>query len=252
MKGFGLSDVGKKRLVNQDSFYGKELSDDCFYAVVCDGMGGAAGGGVASSIAKDVYCTELEKRLKLYFETKEGSAATVLPRMMRESVQVCNSFTYELSEGDRSLKGMGTTLVSALVYKSQIFLCNVGDSRAYGFSEQKSVQLTKDHSFVQELIDCGKMTEKEAKKSTQKNIITRAIGVGKTVKPDSFVFERKDFRYLMLCTDGLSNDLEKKDLHRILFEPEEILSFEKKVQFMVSLANERSGKDNITAYLIAL
>ena len=168
MKGFGLSDVGKKRLVNQDSFYGKELSDDCFYAVVCDGMGGAAGGGVASSIAKDVYCTELEKRLKLYFETKEGSAATVLPRMMRESVQVCNSFTYELSEGDRSLKGMGTTLVSALVYKSQIFLCNVGDSRAYGFSEKKSVQLTKDHSFVQELIDCGKMTEKEAKKSTQK------------------------------------------------------------------------------------
>ena len=96
------------------------------------------------------------------------------------------------------------------------------------------------------------LTEKEAKKSTQKNIITRAIGVGKTVKPDSFVFERKDFRYLMLCTDGLSNDLEKKDLHRILFEPEEILSFEKKVQFMVSLANERGGKDNITAYLIAL
>ena len=255
MKGFGITDQGLVRSNNQDSFSSKMIGKDCLLAVVCDGMGGAAGGSIASSIAKDVYASEFEKFLNGYFSSdkKEGAEVVAIPRAMRASIASSNKFTHELSVGDKSLHGMGTTLVSALVCGKKIYVCNVGDSRAYAFYNDRSVQITKDHSYVQQLVDSGRLTEKEARSSEQKNIITRAIGVEDEVSADTFILDVKsDLRYILLCTDGLSNYITGEEMHRILFQPEDMLGFERKVRFLVELANKRGGKDNITVYLIDL
>ncbi len=252
MKGYGITDVGRKRLVNQDSFASFELENGCFTAVVCDGMGGAAGGGIASSIAKDIFLSALEKRLKSYFTDgcTEGEPAVALPRYLSEAVAESNGFTYDLSVRDPGLKGMGTTLVSALVYKDNAYVCNVGDSRLYALIGKEVSQITKDHSYVQELIDRGRISKQQAKESAQKNIITRAVGVDTTVASDTFVLPLEGISYILLCTDGLSNHLEPDDLGKIILS--DVLSLEKKVKTLIDLANSRGGNDNITAYLIDL
>ncbi|MBQ8215750.1 MAG: serine/threonine-protein phosphatase [Clostridia bacterium] len=254
MNGYGKTDVGRKRLVNQDTFSAVKYENDCFVAVVCDGMGGAAGGGIASSIAKDIFLTELEKLLDSYFAFPEsqGAPQVILPRLLRNAVLACNSFTYDLAVRDHSLHGMGTTLVAALIYEDTLYACNVGDSRLYGFTASGVVrQITKDHSYVQALVDSGRISADDARTSSRKNIITRAIGIEATVEPDIFVVGKDEsMRYYLLCSDGLSNLLDEKDLTRIVLQPTELLSLEKKVECLVELANERGGNDNITAYLL--
>lgn len=256
MNGFGKTDVGRKRLVNQDTFSAIEFENGCFVAVVCDGMGGAAGGGIASSIAKDIFLTELEKLLDSYFAFPEsqGAPKVMLPRILRNAVSACNSFTYDLSTRDPGLQGMGTTLVAALMHDNVLYACNVGDSRLYGFTEKSGVrQITKDHSYVQALVDSGRISADDAKNSTRKNIITRAIGIEPTVEPDVFIVGSEEkMCYYLLCSDGLSNLLDEKDLIRIVFQPRDLLSVEKKVECLIGLANERGGNDNITAYLLDL
>ena len=253
MKSYGITDVGKVRKVNQDNYGTRKIGEKTFIAVVCDGMGGAAGGGIASSIAKDVYLTELEKNLKAFLDSdrREGAPTTVIPRMMRQAVSACNDFTFELSKGDPALHGMGTTLVSAVISEGKYYICNVGDSRAYAFSDKEAFQITKDHSVVQEMIDRGKLTDMEARTSEKKNIITRAVGVEDKVLADTFVFNLRNTDYILLCTDGLSNYLSDEDMAKILYQPDELLGFERKVQCLIDLANNRGGKDNVTAYLIA-
>ena len=254
MNGYGKTDVGRKRLVNQDTFSAKNYENDCFVAVVCDGMGGAAGGGIASSIAKDIFLSELEKLLDSYFAFPEsqGAPQVILPRILRNAVLSCNSFTYSLAVHDKSLHGMGTTLVAALIFEDTLYACNVGDSRLYGFTSNGVVrQITKDHSYVQALVDSGRISADDARTNERKNIITRAIGVEETVEPDIFVVDREEnMQYFLLCSDGLSNLLDEKDLKKIVFQPDELLSLEKKVECLVELANERGGNDNITAYLL--
>lgn len=253
MKCYALTDVGRERSNNQDSFAYKTVGDS-LVCVVCDGMGGAAGGGIASTIAKDIYMSELQKKLREYSEHEdtEGAPETIVPRLMREAVTASNSFTYTLSVGDPSLKGMGTTLVSVVLYKDKLYFCNVGDSRAYGFFDGTPVQITKDHSYVQELIDRGRISEIDAASDPQRNIITRAIGVEDTVRADTFVMSMRSAEYVLLCTDGLSNYLSGEDMKKIIYQPSELLSFERKVQCLVDLANSRGGADNITALLIGL
>ena len=149
---------------------------------------------------------------------------------------------------------MGTTLVAALIYENVLYACNVGDSRLYSFTEEFVRQITKDHSYVQQLVDSGRITVSQARSNAQKNIITKAIGVEEQVEADSFAvpLDRGTKQYFLLCSDGLSNLLDEKDMKKIIFQPEELLSLEKKVECLVGLANERGGNDNITAYLIRI
>jgi protein phosphatase len=147
---------------------------------------------------------------------------------------------------------MGTTLVAALIYDNVLYACNVGDSRLYLLSKDGVVQITKDHSYVQALVDSGKLTASEARTNDRKNIITKAIGIEEEVEADSFAvpLEEEKEQYFLLCSDGLSNLLEERDLYKIVLQPKELLSIEKKVDCLIELANERGGNDNITAYLI--
>lgn len=254
MNGYGKTDVGRKRLVNQDTFSAIEMKNGCFVAVVCDGMGGAAGGSIASSIAKDIFLTELERMLDAYLKAPalDGAPGVAIPRILRQAVCACNAFTHELSLRDPGLKGMGTTLVAALIYENVLYACNVGDSRLYSFSKNGVRQITKDHSYVQQLVDSGRITVSEARSNENKNIITKAVGVDEQVEADSFAvpLEEGTRQYFLLCSDGLSNLLEEKDMEKIILQPEELLSIEKKVECLIELANERGGNDNITAYLI--
>jgi protein phosphatase len=254
MNGYGRTDVGRKRSVNQDTFSAFKMKNGCFIAVVCDGMGGAAGGSIASSIAKDIFLTELEKLLDAYMNapSTEGAPGVAIPRILRKAVSLCNAFTHELSQRDPGLRGMGTTLVAALIYDNVLYACNVGDSRLYLLSKDGVVQITKDHSYVQALVDSGKLTASEARTNDRKNIITKAIGIEEDVEADSFAvpLEEEKEQYFLLCSDGLSNLLEERDLYKIVLQPKELLSIEKKVDCLIELANERGGNDNITAYLI--
>lgn len=254
MKWNGITDVGRKRLVNQDSYALIRMKCGCSVAIVCDGMGGAAGGGIASSIAKDVFLAEIEKLSEEYIASgfEAGAPGVIFPRLLGEAVQAANRFTYDLSVGDPGLKGMGTTLVCALIYKDRIYVCNVGDSRLYAFSKGKAKQITKDHSYVQELLDSGMINQRQAKESYRKNIITRAVGVSEKILADTFVLNTEDWDYILLCTDGLSNLVSATELQTILYQPEDSMSFERKNRCMVDLANDLGGDDNITSCLIDL
>ncbi len=252
MKHYGLTDVGRKRLVNEDTFADRDLPGGCFTAVVCDGMGGAAGGGIASSIAKDVFLEELEKQLASYFaeDMADGMPAVIIPRLMCNATKAANTAIHDLSVSQNALSGMGTTIVAAVLYKNDAYIIHVGDSRAYCFYGKKSAQLTKDHSYVQEMVDSGRMTPSEAEKSSMKNVIVRAVGIEDSVLPDVTSFSFVNADYLLLCTDGLSGYLSEEEMQKIVRQPDEEIGFERKVRFMIELANKRGGADNITAYLI--
>lgn len=265
MEYYGKTDVGRQRSVNQDTFGAKLLAEDVLAAVVCDGMGGASGGGIASSIALDIYLTELSKNMAKYLTSKNKAEPSVeLPRLILRSVNTANGFLNAISKRDASLSGMGTTLVSALIMGGVLYACNIGDSRLYHISGDGIEQITKDHSYVQYLIDTGKLSAAEARKSSKKNIITRAVGIDPQVEADLFRVEfgkhakkgdgaeqESENEYFLLCTDGLSNLLEDSEILSILRN--KIYMYDElvvKVSMLIEAANGRGGNDNITALLI--
>ena len=254
MKYYGKTDVGRKRSVNQDTFSIKQLSDDILVAVVCDGMGGVSGGGIASSIASDIYLSELTKNVAKYACNIDRPEPSVeIPRLLRRSVTTANSFLNALSKRDTSLTGMGTTLVSALLFEGTLYACNIGDSRLYHISKDGIEQVTRDHSYVQYLVDTGKMTAADAKKSKKKNIITRAVGIDPQVEADIFRVQTDGSGddYFLLCTDGLSNLLEDNEILTIIRS--KVYMYDElavKASMLIEAANSRGGNDNITALLI--
>lgn len=254
---YGTTDIGKKRTVNQDNFRIKEYSPDITVAVVCDGMGGASGGGIASSLAVSAFIDCLDENAELL--TKGHSADNtdeVFSDILLNAVERANDAVFTSSQASAELYGMGTTLVCALITPQRIYSVNVGDSRMYMCNKDAITQVTKDHSYVQYLVDIGKMSPKKAKKSNQRNIITRAVGTEDTVEADLYTITRHPSptpSFILLCSDGLSN----------LVEPRELLAglktngggstdaLKKSADRFVSLANERGGSDNITVVLLA-
>ncbi len=243
----GHTDVGKKRKNNQDYFLihnGKEY----FSAVVCDGMGGAASGNVASRLACEIYQETLESSLKgvdLYTITREE-----MVKILRLSVVCANKAVYAKAQTDNECYGMGTTLVAFFSCPALNAAVNVGDSRLYTVSNRMAIQITKDHSLVQMLVDNGALTEKEALQHPKRNIILRALGVEDMVEPDMFF--NIEYDYILLCTDGLSNFVSRRDMEDIIYMQSRwrTITNEKRVKMLVDLANKKGGTDNITAVLI--
>ncbi len=254
---YGTTDIGKTRVVNQDNFRIKEYSPDVTVAVVCDGMGGARGGGIASSLAVSAFIECLdESEADLVTRHSEDNTDEIFSDILLRAVERANTAVYTSSISSAELSGMGTTLVCALITPNRIYSVNVGDSRMYMCNKDAITQVTKDHSYVQYLVDIGRMSLKKAKKSTQRNIITRAVGTESTVEADLYTLSRKNgdhLSYILLCSDGLTN----------LVEPKEILSglrihgnvtaeaLKKAATRFVDLANERGGSDNITVVVLA-
>lgn len=233
------SDIGRIRSENQDAFWIHQFDEQTCVAVVCDGMGGARGGQQASQMAIEA----VEK----CFDTLLPSA-TKIEEMFRQAVELSNEYVYKKAYDDHALTGMGTTMVLALVKEKTAYFANVGDSRGYHITNGSISQVTKDHSAVQELVDSGHITERQAKMHPNKNIITRAIGIEEEIAFDFFKVEVEPGDVLVLCSDGLSNHVDENEIQ---FETAGG-DFENLPNRLIELANSRGGDDNITVAAVQI
>ncbi len=235
---FGSSNVGLVRNENQDSYVIDTLENGICFAVVCDGMGGANGGKIASLTAVNSF---------------SSIVSCICPDMSRESISTlldnaiekANIDVFNKSNTDKELRGMGTTLVAAVVIQNKVYILNVGDSRCYILKNDKIRRITRDHSAVQELVDHGMLTETQARNHPNKNIITRALGVERNVEYDLFIEEVDDGDFILLCTDGVTNYVDDLEIpFEIIKNPETV------PQRLIDLANSRGGADNSTVVII--
>lgn len=241
MKLAGKTDVGRVRQDNQDDYRAGELPGGAVWALVCDGMGGARGGREASQSACDVIESCFGQQ---YGKCLPGEEETFL----KKTLIYANRAVFQKAAKDESLAGMGTTAVCALIRSGKAYLCHAGDSRAYLYRDSQLIQLTHDHSYVQELVDCGTITPEEAEHHPQKNIITRALGVDYRLEPEFTVAELCAGDYLLLCSDGLTNAVSKEQLELLLHTT----PFYDLPDRLIHTANENGGPDNITALLLGV
>ncbi len=239
MEIFSITDKGKVRQTNQDSYYACRLDDGAVYAIVCDGMGGAAAGNVASENAVRHISDYLLKSYQSSLDEVE------LEKLVRNAVVSANIELYDMAVNNAELSGMGTTVVFALVRDGTAIIAHVGDSRIYLVNEGIK-QLTRDHSVVQSLIESGKITPEDAKVHPRKNVITRALGAEENVAVDTAVVNLCDKDSLLLCTDGLSNYIEDSGILEI-FKNNNSTDIPKA---LVDKANGNGGGDNITAVIL--
>ncbi|MBO4500927.1 MAG: Stp1/IreP family PP2C-type Ser/Thr phosphatase [Clostridia bacterium] len=238
----GATDIGLKRKSNQDCFR-IHATKRYFAAVVCDGMGGAKGGSTASRTAASAFM----KSIKSSFSNIDRDRVTTgdIDRLLVNALNLANTAVYEKAGTSDSYEGMGTTLVAAVCMGGRAYVVNTGDSRLYAVKDGEITQVTKDHSFVQFLVDSGAISETEAAHHPQKNIILKVVGVSESTECD--VFNVTDFDYLLLCTDGLSNVVSKEEMLNVITNG---LENSTKLNILIDLANERGGADNITAVVI--
>lgn len=232
MKIYAMTDVGRKREINQDYVFATDKPVGPFpnLLVVADGMGGHKAGDFASKYTVKVLHQELEK------------ASTDKPEeILRNVVTVANHELIRAASMDVKLEGMGTTLVAATVIGNTLYFANVGDSRLYLIND-KIRQISKDHSLVEEMVRLGGIKAEEAKNHPDKNIITRAIGVKEAVEADIYEYRLKKGDVILMCTDGLSNMVEDEDMFDIVKGARDIVEA---VQMLIEKANSNGGRDNI-------
>ena len=241
MKLAGKTDVGRVRQENQDDYRAGELPGGAVWALVCDGMGGAKGGREASQGACNVIENFFQEQ---YAQCGAGQEEPFL----KKALLYANRFVFQKAAHEEALAGMGTTAVCALVRSGKVYLCHAGDSRAYLIRDGKLTQLTHDHSYVQELVDCGTITEEEAEHHPQKNIITKALGVDYRLEPEFTAAKLKREDRLLLCTDGLTNMVPVEEMEELLAQG----AFYDLPDRLIEAANAHGGSDNITALLLAV
>ncbi len=243
MESWGLTDQGCVRKQNQDTYHMEQLDDNTLLCVVCDGMGGAKSGNVASSLAADVFVQEVHRSWKPEMDLNE------IEQMLRSAVKLANFTVYDQGKQFEEFSGMGTTLVAALVANQWVTVINVGDSRAYYVSRDGIRQLSKDHSLVQLMVDRGELTPERARTYPGKNFITRAIGTEPVVLSDVYCQEVSKGDFMLLCSDGLSNMLDDQE---ILFEVVHGVNKQYCCQRLLDIAKNRGAPDNVTSILIMI
>ncbi len=235
------SDIGRMRRTNQDAFATGELTGNVAWAVVCDGMGGANGGNIASQTAVKV----ISDRISSGFV--KGMNSSDIKTLLNTAIYTANLNVFDMAKSVETLSGMGTTVVALLICDDVLHIAHAGDSRAYVLSNGNIKQITKDHSIVQHLVEMGQLTAAEAKVHPKKNVITRALGVEEMIKVDYTELPFEDGDVVMLCTDGLSNYIDDSQVISIMKE-NNFYEFSEK---LVEAANENGGGDNITVVVIA-
>src|SRR3990172_4841243 len=244
------SDVGNVRKANEDSFY---ISRDENLIVVCDGMGGQVAGGLASRIAvetiKDVY-EELSDDEIDYFLYDPESALTNSSRRLIAAVRIANRRIYKISNKFPRLRGMGTTVVALSMDKAFATMVHVGDSRIFRISKNTILQLTEDHSWLNELIEDKEINEEQVETFAQKNVITRALGTSPTIKIDIHCERYKKDDVYVLCTDGLHNSVGLQDMLKIHEKNNGMV--DKMTRKLAEKALKRDGTDNITVAVVKI
>ncbi len=239
MQIFSKTDRGRVRTDNQDAYFAGKITDDSVFAVVCDGMGGANAGNVASELAVRHIS---EYVIRSY---RDGMDMTDTEKTLKNAIVSANISLYDKAVNNAELAGMGTTAVAAFVKDGTAVIAHVGDSRIYLVNGEIK-QLTRDHSVVQSLIESGKITPEDAKVHPRKNVITRALGAEENVAVDSDCLNLSNGDTLLLCSDGLTNFLDDKDILKV-FQNNDISAVAER---LVEEANENGGGDNITVVTV--
>ncbi len=238
LKTFSVTNIGRKRKINQDYVYTSErpVGQLPNLFLVADGMGGHNAGDYASREAVEAIV-----------ESVADSEETEPARVLEEAIQAANARIRWLAAASPLLEGMGTTVVAAACDGKVLHVANVGDSRLYVVNRLGIKQITRDHSWVEEMVRRGGIGRAEARNHPDKNIITRAVGADDTVKVDFFTVDLEEGDEILMCTDGLTNMLEDEEIRMILDGARDIVE---KVQELVRAANESGGRDNISVILI--
>ena len=237
MKIFGKTDIGLVRSSNQDAFRIGKFDSGTVWAVLCDGMGGASGGDIASKMAVDLIA---ERILGNYNDNMKTSSVA---NLLESAINFASIKIFDIAREDETLSGMGTTVVAAVIRDGEAMISHAGDSRAYIIGEDIRL-VTTDHSIVQEMLDRGEITEEEAKHHPIKNYITRALGVKDRISVD---FTTEDFGeddILLMCSDGFSNMIESDSLKELIK-----CADDDTCKKLVDTANSNGGKDNITVVI---
>ncbi len=234
------TDQGVIRKENQDAC-GVRRCGGYTLAVVCDGMGGARAGAVASSMARDFYLDALEPALEPNMPEEKLSVAALA------AVDRANSAVFERSCLEESCRGMGTTLVSAICEGARCLVLNVGDSRAYRINAAGIKAVTRDHSWVQDMLENGDITEEEARNHPNRNLITRALGTEQQVRCDAFSLTLEEGDHILLCSDGLVNTVSDQELlYEVIHEDD----METCLDRLMKIAIDRGAPDNVTIVLL--
>jgi serine/threonine protein phosphatase PrpC len=226
-----LSDIGNMRKLNEDYLGYYEDENKRFY-VVADGMGGHNAGEVASKIAVETIIDYINSINNI----EDGSV------ILKNAITLANESIYKLAQSSGELNGMGTTITIGLIKENSFFVANVGDSSLYVVKKDEIIKITKDHSLVQQLIDSGSITEEEARIHPNKNIITRALGTRNVVEADTFKVDLQGVVKIIICTDGLTNEVSASEMHEIVLNNENDVSCKK----LVELSKQKGGRDNIS------
>ena len=243
MQSWGLTDPGSVRKQNQDAYRIEQLDRNTLLCVICDGMGGAKSGNIASTLALEVFVEEVKRSWKPLMDQER------IDQMLRGAVKLANFTVCDQAAQFEEFDGMGTTLVAALIRGKKATVVNVGDSRAYGIDHSGITQITKDHSLVQMMVDRGELTPQVSKSYPGKNFITRAIGTEPTVICDIFHWEVSRGDYLLLCSDGLSNMMDDQE---ILFEVVHGVNKQHCCTRLLKIAKNRGAPDNVTSVLVLI
>ena len=241
MKISAKTDVGMVRSNNQDSYSAGDLTSEVTWAVVCDGMGGANGGNVASETAVKVISDKLTSGYHI------GMNDNSVKNLIVSAIEAANMTLFSMARNNEELSGMGTTVVLAVRNTDTLYISNVGDSRIYIVSDSGITQVTTDHSVVQIMLDRGEISPEEAKDHPKKNVITRALGVDPDVRIDYSQEQLNENDIVLLCTDGLTNYVDDETILDICRTEDKYKIADK----LVELANENGGGDNITVVTVS-
>ncbi len=238
LSSFSRTDIGNTRKLNQDYVYTTQdkIGNLTNLFIVADGMGGHAAGDYASRTA-----------VKTIVEYIENSFEKNSLKLLTKAVEAANNEVYTDALLNRKLEGMGTTIVAATFVGKYLQAINVGDSRLYIVSGKSIRQVSVDHSLVEEMIRSGGIAREQARNHPDKNIITRAVGVKKTVEPDTYTEELKSGDYVLMCSDGLTNMVPDEEIMEIVVQSEDVTQA---VKALIEKANENGGRDNISAVLV--
>ena len=235
---WSMTDTGLVRKENQDAYAVKTVYGHTI-CVVCDGMGGAAGGQLASRIAVDTFSAEMEKRL-----TPEAK-----PDRLREisvvAVALANRAVREAAKTSEEYRSMGTTLVSAVSFDGGVVIANVGDSRAYHINKERIRQVTRDHSLVEHMVERGDITAEEARRHPNRNLITRALGPDVDTECDCYTCQLLPGEFLLLCSDGLVNTVTDQEIMDEVLRGDVNTCMER----LLAIAKRRGASDNLTVVL---
>lgn len=242
LEAYSVTDIGRKRQLNQDYVFSsaKPMGNMPNLFIVADGMGGHNAGDYASKCTVETVVGEIRNS----FEKNP----TII---VKKAIDTANRKIRELAAADENLLGMGTTLVVATVIGKYLQVANVGDSRLYLVGKHGIRQITRDHSLVEEMIRLGGLSREDARRHPDKNIITRAIGAKDEVEAEFFTEELELGDIILMCSDGLSNMLEDKEIEKIV-QNEELEKLKQKAEALINAANNNGGKDNIAVVLVKI